>query len=76
MKDNKTHDSDNDSGTKKNPVFLDRWSFRLAMLGFAMGIFTALGQGYINVAFMLGFGLPFALVLGLIGLVIDFFRNK
>lgn len=68
---------DEEENVVSEPLTLtDRWSFRLAMLGFAMGIFAALGQGYLNIAFMIGFGLPFALVLGLIGLVIDFFRNK
>jgi hypothetical protein len=77
MKDNNNMDpSDSENGQKMNPTLLDRWFFRLAMLGFAMGVFAALGQGYLNIGFMIGFGLPFALVLGLIGSVIDFFRNK
>lgn len=73
---NKNHKYDDEAVANKKSKLTDRWSFRLAMLGFAMGIFAALGQGYLNIAFMIGFGLPFALVLGLIGLVIDFFRNK
>ena len=77
MKDNNNMDpSDNENGQKMNPTLLDRWAFRLAMLGFAMGIFAALGQGYLNIAFMIGFGLPFAVILSLIGFVIDYFRFK
>jgi hypothetical protein len=73
---NNTDPSDNENGQKMNPTLLDRWAFRLAMLGFAMGIFAALGQGYLNIAFMIGFGLPFAVILSLIGFVIDYFRFK
>ena len=77
MKDNNNMDpSDNENGQKMNPTLLDRWSFRLAMLGFAMGVFAALGQGYLNIGFMIGFGLPFAVILSLIGFVIDYFRFK
>jgi hypothetical protein len=58
------------------PVRLtDRWSFRLAMLGFGIGIFAGLGRGTTDIAYMIGFGVPFALILSLIGLVIDFFKK-
>jgi len=60
----------------KTRSLLDRWSIRLALLGIVMGIFTTLGQGYTNIGFMIGFGLPFALILGTIGLVIDLVLRK
>jgi hypothetical protein len=53
----------------------DRWAFKLAMAGIAMGIFTALGRGYPSIGFMIGFALPFALIFGFIGLIIDFFKK-
>lgn len=74
MKENTNISNNNEN--KVRPALLDRWAFRLAMLGFAMGIFAALGQGYLNIAFMIGFGLPFAVILSLIGFVIDYFRYK
>jgi hypothetical protein len=73
---NKNHKYDDEALANKKSKLTDRWAFRLAMLGFAMGIFAALGQGYLNIAFMIGFGLPFALILSLIGFVIDYFRFK
>ena len=76
MKDNNNmNSSDNENGPKMNPTLLDRWAFRLAMLGFAMGIFVGFGQGTTDIAYMIGFGVPFALILSLIGLVIDFFKK-
>jgi len=60
----------------KSSSLLDRWSVRLALLGVVMGIFTTLGQGYTNIGFMIGFGLPFALILGSIGLVIDIIKGR
>jgi len=59
--------------TKKN--LTDRWAFKLAMVGIAMGIFTALNQGQTSVGFMIGFAIPFALLLGFVGMVVDFFRK-
>jgi hypothetical protein len=53
----------------------DRWAFRLAMAGIAMGIFTALGRGYPSIGFMIGFAIPFALILGVVGIIIDFFKK-
>jgi hypothetical protein len=73
---NKNDKYDDEAVANNKSKLTDRWSFRLAMLGFAMGIFAALGQGYLNIAFMIGFGLPFAVILSLIGFVIDYFRFK
>ncbi len=73
---NSENNEEKDFILNKPVRLIDRWSFRLAMLGFAMGIFAALGQGYLNIAFMIGFGLPFAVILSLIGFVIDYFRFK
>jgi hypothetical protein len=54
----------------------DRWSVKLALLGVAMGVFTTLGMGYTNIGFMIGFAIPMSLILGCVGLVIDFFRYR
>lgn len=59
--------------SKKN--LTDRWAFKLAMAGIAMGIFTALNQGQTSVGFMIGFAIPFALLFGFVGMVVDFFRK-
>ncbi len=56
--------------------YLNKWSFKLALFGMAMGIFVAFGQGTTNVGIIIGFGIPFGLILGLIGVVIDVFSNK
>ena len=55
---------------------LDRWSIRGILLGFGAGIFQTLGMGYAGIGFMIGFGIPLALIFGLIGLVLDIFRNR
>ena len=55
---------------------LDRWSIRGALLGFAMGVFQMLNMGYTSITFMIGFGIPYAMIFGLIGLVVDFFRFR
>ena len=55
---------------------LDRWSIRGVLLGVAMGIFTTFGQGYTSIGIMTGFGLPFALIFGTIGLVIDIIKGR
>ncbi len=60
---------------KKKPL-MDRWSVKLALLGVAMGVFTTLGMGYTNIGFMIGFAIPMSLILGCVGLVIDFFRYR
>lgn len=48
-----------------------RWSVKLAILGLILGVFTTLSMGYTNIGFMIGFGLPLALLLGAVGLFID-----
>jgi hypothetical protein len=55
---------------------LDRWSIRGILLGFGAGIFQTLGMGYTGIGFMIGFGIPLALIFGLIGLILDIFRNR
>jgi hypothetical protein len=55
---------------------MDRWSVKLALLGVAMGILTTLTMGYTNIGFMIGFAIPMSLIMGCIGLVIDFFRYR
>lgn len=70
------NDEDPVKDTAKTSSLFDRWSIRLALLGVVMGIFTTLGQGYTNIGFMIGFGLPFALILGTIGLVIDIIKGR
>jgi hypothetical protein len=57
-------------------TLMERWSVRLALLGFGLGIFAGLGLHTTQIGFMIGLGLPMSLVLGLIGLVIDFFQNR
>jgi len=56
--------------------FFDRWAVKLAALGLALGIFGTLGKGYSSVGYMIGMGIPMAVMLGLIGLLIDFFNRK
>jgi len=63
------------TNSEKKPI-TDRWSVKLALLGVAMGIFTTLGMGYTNIGFMIGFAIPMSLILGCVGLVIDFFRYR
>jgi hypothetical protein len=60
----------------ENKSLMDRWSVRLALVGIALGIFIALGQGTTKIGFMIGFALPTSLVLGVIGLAIDYFQNR
>ncbi len=40
-----------------------------------MGIFAALGQGYVEIGFMIGFAIPFALIGGVVGIIIDIFKK-
>ncbi len=63
----------------KKVAILDRWSVRLALVGLGLGVFASISQGYASpkhIGFMIGFGIPFALILGTIGLIIDLFRRK
>lgn len=67
------------SAESKKGSFLDRWSVRLALVGLGLGVFASISQGYASpkhIGFMIGFGIPFALILGIVGLIIDFFRLK
>jgi hypothetical protein len=59
----------------KKSIF-DRWSIRLALFGLALGIFAGFSLKTTNIAFIIGLGLPIALFLGAIGLVIDFINNR
>jgi hypothetical protein len=61
--------------SEKKPL-IDRWSVKLALLGVAMGILTTLGMGYTSIGFMIGFAIPMSLILGVIGLVIDFLLHR
>lgn len=65
-----------EENTTKDKSLLERWSIRLALLGIVLGIFTTLSQGYTSIGFMIGFGLPFALILGTVGLVIDLIKGR
>jgi len=60
----------------KKQSLMNRWSVRLALVGVVMGILTTFGQGYTQIGFMIGFAIPFALILGAIGLVIDLMSRK
>jgi len=55
---------------------MDRWSVRLAVGGFALGAFFAFIQGGAEVAFMIGFGLPFAVIGGVVGLIVDWAKKR
>jgi hypothetical protein len=68
---------DNTPPSQPNPPkrLIDRWAFKLAMGGIAMGIFAALGQGYVEIGFMIGFAIPFALIGGVVGIIIDIFKK-
>jgi len=54
---------------------INRWSIRLALIGVALGFL----QSYKVLTlphFMIGFGIPFAIVLAAIGVLIDFSLAK
>jgi hypothetical protein len=55
---------------------MDRWSVRLAIGGLALGAFFAFTKGWATIGFMIGFGLPFSVIGLLVGLVIDWIKNK
>jgi hypothetical protein len=61
--------------TEKKPL-MDRWSVKLALLGVALGILVTLARGYTQIGFMIGFAIPMSLILGGVGLVIDFLRDR
>jgi hypothetical protein len=64
---------------KKKVSIMDKWSVRLTLVGLGLGVFASISQGYASpkhIGFMIGFGIPLALILGFIGLVIDFFKRK
>ena len=67
------------SAESKKGSILDRWSVRLALVGLGLGVFASISQGYASpkhIGFMIGLGIPFALILGTVGLIIDFFKRK
>ena len=67
------------SAESKKGSILDRWSVRLALVWLGLGVFASISQGYASpkhIGFMIGFGIPFALILGTVGLIIDFFKRK
>lgn len=71
------HMSDeNEVENKKSKSLIDRWSVKLSLFGIAMGIFTAFGQGVTSIGFIIGFAIPYVVILGGIGLVVDFFRYR
>jgi len=55
---------------------MDRWSVRLAVGGFALGAFFAFTKGWATVGFMIGFGLPFAVIGGVVGLIVDWAKKR
>ena len=55
---------------------MDRYSVRGVLFGLVLAIFATFAQGYTNIGFMLGLGIPFAIIFGLVGLVIDKFRKN
>ncbi len=70
--------NENPNETKKSSI-LDKWSVRLALVGLGLGVFASISQGYASpkhIGFMIGFGIPIALILGIFGLIIDFFKRK
>lgn len=77
QKDEKTMSKEeNVVSSKDKKQLLDRWSVKLALLGVALGIFATLGMGYTKIGFMIGFAIPMSIMLGVIGLIIDFFRYR
>ena len=69
-----TDESKTTNSEKKS--LMNKWSVKLALLGVVLGIFATLGMGYTNIGFMIGFAIPMSLILGSVGLVIDFFRYR
>jgi hypothetical protein len=55
---------------------LGKWSIRLGLLGLAVGMAQHFLSGEIRLAAMIGFSIPYAIILSGIGLLIDFSINK
>lgn len=53
-----------------------KWALKLAMLGFAAGFALALSSGKTSVGLMIGMSLPFVIILGFVGLLVDYIRGK
>lgn len=62
--------------TESKRPLLSKWSIRLSLVGVALGILTTLQKGSLSIGFMIGFSIPFVLILGCIGLVVDYFQSK
>ena len=73
---NKNPMSEENKNDKNHTPLTDRWVFRLALLGIALGIFGGVSKGILDPAILLGFTLPFICIFGLIGAVIDFLKKK
>jgi hypothetical protein len=73
---NKNPMSEENKNGKNHTPLTDRWVFRLALLGIALGIFGGVSKGILDPAILLGFTLPFICIFGLIGAVIDFLKKK
>jgi len=76
IKKESTMEQDNLAISSDKKSIFDRWSIRLALFGLALGIFAGLSLKTTNIAFMIGLGLPMALFLGAIGLIIDLIKNR
>jgi hypothetical protein len=55
---------------------LSKWSIRLGLLGFAAGAAQHMLAGPIHLPSMIGFGIPYAIVLAGLGMLIDFSKSK
>ncbi len=55
---------------------MSKWSIRLGLLGLAIGMAQHFLAGGNNLAAMIGFAIPYAVVLSGIGLLVDFSVNK
>jgi hypothetical protein len=73
---NKNPMSEENKNGKNHTPLTDRWVFRLALLGIALGIFGGVSKGILDPAVLVGFTLPFICIFGLIGAVIDFLKKK
>ena len=55
---------------------LSRWSIRLGLLGMAAGGAQHFMAGPLHLPSLIGFGVPYAIVLAGIGMLIDFSKSK